>query len=114
MYGLVMYGLRYAVLRLNTRVRRGRDLRGSWELLRLHGFNSRIRGGRDSDIQSYLFFLSVSTHASAGDATVERYKRTPPLICFNSRVRGGRDIDFVQNPDNKSVSTHASAGDATL
>ena len=75
-------------------------------------FNSRVRGGRDSRSNPGSRPFSVSTHASAGDAT-ERAERilsrltvsthasagdatrlsgpTARRTCFNSRVRGGRD-----------------------
>ena len=54
----------------------------------------------------------VSTHASAGDATVG-YARVAPRFGFNSRVRGGRDEAHEYLDRVEAVSTHASAGDAT-
>ena len=55
------------------------------------GFNSRVRGGRDSRVTGVLLLSIVSTHASAGDATASQ--KHNDLSC--------------------EVSTHASAGDAT-
>ena len=118
----------------NSRVRGGRDcfsLSGSHIH---HCFNSRVRGGRDLKAADYGLEASVSTHASAGDATCATRERYSPK-CFNSRVRGGRDgnvrledrdyggfnsrVRGGRDASNgitlayTSVSTHASAGDAT-
>ena len=134
MYGLVMYGLRYAVLSLNTRVRRGRDRhdkgasdargvsthasagdatkRGYRSDRRPCSFNSRVREGRDLRNVRITCVRVVSTHASAGDATLgEQEGKT--VTSFNSRVRGGRDLLPVSVMNFNLVSTHASAGDAT-
>ena len=54
----------------------------------------------------------VSTHASAGDATVDS-ETGESATGFNSRVRGGRDSWGVRIFPKGGVSTHASAGDAT-
>ncbi len=54
----------------------------------------------------------VSTHASAGDATVDS-ETGESATGFNSRVRGGRDAFSGNLWVFAEVSTHASAGDAT-
>ena len=101
----------------------------------LHGFNSRVRGGRDCNICIIPATDYVSTHASAGDATetlgqytgLKEFQLTRPRgtrrrdrigtaghSCFNSRVRGGRDLYKSVFSALCLVSTHASAGDATF
>ena len=75
----------------NSRVRGGRDMLLFLTRRTKNSFNSRVRGGRDIFSSVGSCSISVSTHASAGDATDDRR-----LCRFTS-----------------DVSTHASAGDAT-
>ena len=86
-----MYGLHYAVLSLNSRVRGGRDTPDGLSLAHHIRFNSRVRGGRDKFVAAYQAGDVVSTHASAGDATFVFLRTAQERNCFNSRVRGGRD-----------------------
>ena len=75
-------------------------------------FNSRVRGGRDVYWRFGLMFLDVSTHASAGDATIIEIEIYDIGAFQLTRPRGTRLLRVTIKPV-REVSTHASAGDAT-
>ena len=114
MYGLVMYGLRYAVLSLNTRVRRGRD-RHDKGASDARGVSTHA-SARDATLLRTItpFRWSVSTHASAGDATLLR-TITPFRWSVSTHASAGDATQAAAEERGRvTVSTHASARDATL
>ena len=97
----------------NSRVRGGRDRQRNADRGRADSFNSRVRGGRDLYLPRYDASLTlVSTHASAGDATLSRGKISGPKVFQLTRPRGTRRAS-ISLFWASCVSTHASAGDAT-
>ena len=154
----MLLGGTYLLESFNSRVRGGRDpsvaklceLSSLFQLTRPRGtrrrrllscppqrsFNSRVRGGRDTTQHNVDSFGEVSTHASAGDATIlllslisaRRFQLTRPRgtrlsygltsgienVFQLTRPRGTRRDFYWPALAHLGVSTHASAGDATL
>ena len=73
---------------------RGTRLKNYKEVRQCKSFNSRVRGGRDFYVPSRPHSTDVSTHASAGDATVllRQVQRTP--VFQLTRPRGTRLLSF--------------------
>ena len=114
MYGLVMYGLRYAVLSLNTRVRRGRD-RHDKGASDARGVSTHASAGDATAFcNRSIVPFDVSTHASAGDATGMTRQRCGKSAFQLTRPRGTRRGASRRGQIGGDVSTHASAGDATF
>ena len=107
-----MYGLHYAVLSLNTRVRGGRDRFGRSRTGVEQCFNSRVREGRDLQNFFTIFQTPVSTHASARDATQLQTSLETVFEFQLTRPRGTR-LAALGATMSDGVSTHASARDAT-
>ncbi len=98
----------------NPRVRGGRDHVGCTDQLVTTCFNPRVRGGRDGGwYQEGLLVWRVSIRASAGDAMGAVLSGQIGRFGFNPRVRGGRDQDrSATDSILLVVSIRASAGDA--
>ena len=97
----------------NSRVREGRDI---WLKFALQFFSvSTHASARDATYNSNttLNKLTVSTHASARDATCTTVRQWSMYLFQLTRPRGTRLKLFVGQP-RAVVSTHASARDATL
>ena len=79
-----------------------------------HGFNSRVRGGRDSCSDRWTAPCAVSTHASAGDATFRNFLNVMRVVVSTHASAGDATAALSKDTAPIVVSTHASAGDATI
>ena len=93
---------------------RGTRHRGPGDTQRQECFNSRVRGGRDNQQGAHAHHNNyVSTHASAGDATIDIELADKFGSVSTHASAGDATMGTYYEEARHGVSTHASAGDAT-
>ena len=85
----------------NPRLREGGDRQSISRIRPIKDFNPRLREGGDANIKKISFLKNISIHASAKEATGNRYPRKRRCCNFNPRLReGGDEIKrFLRQPE---------------